>query len=67
MAEIGSCASHIVATIFVVAMLLLSGTLAQDIAPSPAIETGAASALPASGLFLCSSMLLALIADLLLQ
>ncbi|MBA0740042.1 hypothetical protein Gogos_013265 [Gossypium gossypioides] len=57
MARIGTSAAHIVLAIFAVAMFAVSGTMAQDIAPSPAMATGAGSALPLSAVFLCSSML----------
>ncbi|MFQ6666822.1 hypothetical protein Gotur_033040 [Gossypium turneri] len=62
MARIGTSAAHIVLAIFAVAMFVVSGTMAQDIAPSPAMATGAGSALPVSAVFLCSSMLVSLIA-----
>ncbi|MBA0650820.1 hypothetical protein Goklo_018202, partial [Gossypium klotzschianum] len=57
MARIGTSAAHIVLAIFAVAMFVVSGTMAQDIAPSPAMATGTGSALPVSAVFLCSSML----------
>ncbi|KAH1090496.1 hypothetical protein J1N35_017753 [Gossypium stocksii] len=56
MARIGTSAAHIVLAIFAVAMFVVSGTMAQDIAPSPAMATGAGSALPVSAVFLCSSI-----------
>ncbi|GMJ02317.1 hypothetical protein HRI_003900900 [Hibiscus trionum] len=56
---------HIVMTMFVVVVCYVSVIMAQDIAPSPAMDTGAGLTLPVSGALLCSSVLVSLIALLL--
>ena len=65
MARLGTSATQIVMAMFVVALFYISGIMAQDIAPSPAIDTGAGFTLPVSGVLVCSSILVSLIALLL--
>ncbi|KAE8731188.1 hypothetical protein F3Y22_tig00002840pilonHSYRG00591 [Hibiscus syriacus] len=58
---------HIMVAMFVVVVCYVSRIMAQDIAPSPAMDTGSGLTFPASGVLLCSSMLVSLFAVLLLQ
>ncbi|KAE8683598.1 hypothetical protein F3Y22_tig00111199pilonHSYRG00081 [Hibiscus syriacus] len=66
MAGFGTSATHhhIMMAVFVV-VCYVSGVMAQDINPSPAMDTGAGLTFPASGVLLCSSMVASLIAALL--
>ncbi|XWS66392.1 hypothetical protein CRYUN_Cryun05aG0195400 [Craigia yunnanensis] len=48
MARLGTSATQIVMAMFVVALFYVSGGMAQDISPSPAIDTGAGFTLPVS-------------------
>lgn len=65
MASSGTSSAHIVMAMFVVALFYVSGVMAQDIAPFPTMDTGAGFTLPISGVLVCSSMLVSLIALLL--
>ncbi|XWS56240.1 hypothetical protein CRYUN_Cryun09bG0068900 [Craigia yunnanensis] len=65
MARFGTSAAQIVMAMFVVALFFVSGIMAQDIAPSPAMDTGAGFTFPVSGVLVCSSVLVSLIALLL--
>ncbi|EOY09380.1 hypothetical protein QQP08_017023 [Theobroma cacao] len=65
MAWFGTSAAHILLAMFVVALFYVSGIMAQDIAPSPAMDTGAGISLPVTGVLVCSSILASLIALLL--
>ncbi|OMO70195.1 hypothetical protein COLO4_28708 [Corchorus olitorius] len=65
MARFGSSSTQVVMAMFVVVLFYVSGIMAQNIAPSPAMDTGAGISLPVSGVVACSSILVSLIALLL--
>ncbi|XVF75833.1 hypothetical protein PTKIN_Ptkin13bG0218600 [Pterospermum kingtungense] len=65
MAPFGTSAAQIVMAMFVAALFYVSGIMAQDIAPSPAMDTGAGFTLLVSDVLVCSSILVSLMALLL--
>ncbi|XVF07291.1 hypothetical protein REPUB_Repub06bG0125600 [Reevesia pubescens] len=65
MARFGISAAQIVMAMFVVALFYVSGIMAQDIAPSPTMDTGAGFTLLVSGVLVSSSILVSFIALLL--
>lgn len=68
MAQSGSSSlAHIMMAIMVVGLFCFTRIVAQDsgIAPTPPLEAGDGFALPVSGVVLCSSLLISLVAFLL--
>ncbi|KAL9336294.1 hypothetical protein Peur_070782 [Populus x canadensis] len=62
MARFGGSFTHIVMAMVVVALLRICGVMAQDIAPTPAMDTGAGLELPLSMAVISSSMIFSVLA-----
>ncbi|KAG6743831.1 hypothetical protein POTOM_052534 [Populus tomentosa] len=62
MAQFGGSFTHVVMAMVVVALLRVCGVMAQDIAPPPAMDTGAGLELPLSMAVISSSMIFSLLA-----
>ncbi|OAY40535.1 hypothetical protein MANES_09G029700v8 [Manihot esculenta] len=62
MAEFGASFAHMVMLLVPLFLVYTRGVMPQDIAPSPAMDTGAALALPVSVALMCSSLIVSLFA-----
>ncbi|KAG5252843.1 hypothetical protein IMY05_001G0050200 [Salix suchowensis] len=62
MAQFGGSSSRIVVVVVVVAWLCNCGVVAQDIAPTPAMDAGAGLELPLSMAVISTSMIFSLLA-----
>lgn len=61
MAESGASFPHIAMVVFAL-LVFTGGAIAQDIAPTPVMDTGVASALPVSVALTCFAVLVSLFA-----
>ncbi|KAH8485613.1 hypothetical protein H0E87_027160 [Populus deltoides] len=62
MTRFGGSFTHIVMAMVVVALLRICGVMAQDISPTPAMDTGAGLELPLSMAVISSSMIFSVLA-----